>query len=326
MGIIRDRFNKIVAVEYKANTLNNVNDVSMLNLEDGECSQLLNVDIIDDGAVQRRKGYVSVLTGNIHSGWSSQTKDIAYFVQDSILYSFNGTTKKAVVALSNNSRCVFCEVNDIVIYSNNVDFGIIENAVNVLLTAPTEPFKVAPVAGQCLEFYNGRLYIGSGNIVYCTDPYNLEQMDERFCVVLEATSRITMVRRTDDGLFIGTEKEIFFLKGADQQEGSFEQVSVAAYGCIYGTDCFINGEYLKDGSIAGTAVLFSSTRGICLGSNGGAFRNISQTYYTPIFGEEGSALIRFKDSQVHYIANTNVGTEAFNHNAQPTFDVDSIEA
>ena len=326
MGIIKDRYNKIVAVEYKANTLNNVNDVSMLNLDAGECSQLLNVDILDDGAVQRRKGYTSILAGNIHSGWSSPTKGIAYFVQDSILYSFNGISKTAIVVLSNNGRCVFCEVNDVVVYSNSVDYGIIENNINATLTVPTEAFKIAPIAGQCLEFYNGRVYIGSGSIVYCTDPFNIEQMDERVCIVTETSSKITMVRRTDDGLFIGTEKEIFFLKGTDQQESGFEQISVAAYGCIYGTDCFINGEYLKDGSIAGTAVVFSSSRGICIGSNGGAFRNISQTYYTPIFGEEGSALVRFKDSQVHYIANTNVGNEAFNHNAQPNLDVDSIEA
>lgn len=326
MGIIKDGYNKIVAVEYKANTLNNVNDVSMLNLDAGECSQLLNVDIVDDGAVQRRKGYTSILAGNIHSGWSSPTKGIAYFVQDSILYSFNGTTKTAVVALSNNGRCVFCEVNDVIVYSNATDYGVVENNANATLTVPTEAFKMSPVAGQCLEFYNGRVYIGSGNIVYCTDPFNLEQMDERTCVVMETASKITMVRRTDDGLFIGTEKEIFFLKGTDQQESGFEQISVAAYGCIYGTDCFINGEYLKDGSIAGTAVVFSSSRGICIGSNGGAFRNVSQTYYTPNFGSEGTAIVRFKDSQIHYLANTNVGSEAFNHNTQPNLDVDSIEA
>lgn len=326
MGIIKDRFNKIVAVEYKANTLNNVNDVSMLDLDKGECSELINVDILDDGAVQRRKGYTNVLSGGVHSGWSSPTKGIAYFVQDSILYSFNGSSKTAIVALSNNGRCRFCEVNDVVVYSNGIDYGVIENNLNTALTVPTEPFKIAPVAGQCLEFYNGRVYIGSWNIVYCTDPFNLERMDERICIVTEAASKITMVRRTDDGLFIGTEKEIFFLKGTDQQESGFEQISVAAYGCVYGTDCFINGEYLKDGSIAGTAVVFSSSRGICIGSNGGAFRNISQTYYTPNYGSEGTAIVRFKDSQIHYLANTNVGSEAFNHNTQPNLDVDSIEA
>jgi len=320
MGIVRDRFNNLVAVEYKPTTINNVNDPALLAID--EFVSLTNVDLLDDGAIQRREGYSVTLAASSHSGWSNSSATKAFVVQDSILYGFDGTSVVQITTLQNNNRCCFCEVNNVVVYSNGLDYGIIEDGVSYGPVLPDLEFKITPKAGQCLEFYNGRLYIGSENIVYCTDPFTVDYADERHCVVFDANSKITMIRRTDDGLFIGTETEIFYLSGNDVQEGLFTAKNVANYGCILGTDVFVNGEYVKDGS--GTSALWCSTRGVCYGGSGGSFRNLTNNYYTYEYGYQGSAIIRFRNSQIHYIANTNSGDAAFNQNIPITLDVDSI--
>lgn len=361
MGIVRDRFNNIVAVEYKFSTMNNVNDNAFLDIDKGECSLLQNVDLLDDqGGVVRRKGYTATtITDDIHSGWSDGT--IGYYIKSGALYSFDGVTERYLTYVG-SGRCCFVTVNNIIVFSNGFVIGSIENGVASLfpevpvsekstwmpnaagadiatidgsdntpfrtLTKTTEvdlyAHKVKTVAGQCLEFYNGRLYIGSGNTLYCSETFNIEQMDERFNIVAMYDSRITMVRRTVDGLIIGTELETFFLSGKDQQEGGFEQIVLAAYGSVFGTDVFILGENIKDGG-PGEAALWCSTRGICFCGQGGSFKNLTEDYYTYKYGSSGCGLIRFKDGQIHYIANVAQEQTAFNQNAQPQLDVDSIE-
>lgn len=325
MGIVRDRFNKLVAVEYKFNTMNNVSDPADLDIDKGECALILNADVGTDGSVSRRDGYTLQYEGAYHSGWSSPTRDVAFYVKNGNITQFDGTTERTIVAVDPSVRCVFEEVNNVVVYSNGLVYGLIESGVSYSPSVPSEAFKVPVPSGQCLKFYNGRMYVAKDNILYCTDPFTVEWCDERDYVVSVFEDRITLVNKTDNGLLVATESEIFFLQGNDPVEGGFSFKELADYGAVFGTGVQVKDEIVKGAQGTGNGVIFCSKRGVCHISGSGTFTNLTQTYYTYPYGQEGCAIVRFKGGDIHYLANLDSTIEAFNQTDLPTFEVDSFE-
>jgi hypothetical protein len=313
MGIVYDRFNNLVAVEYEIATANNVKHPILLDLGKGECAKLENVDILN-GSVKRRQGYTEVSLGNCHSGWSHPTKEEGYYVKDDTLFLFDGVSHISIVSVT-GPRCCFCQVNDLVIYSDGTDIGAIKGGAVVSVPVPIEDYKIPLIGGQCLEFFNGVLYIGSGTTIYKSDPYSLF-MDSRFCVESDFDSRVTMIKAVDAGLYVSTELETFFLTD--------ELRVLADYGCILGTDITIKAENIKNGG-EGTGVLWCSLRGVCFGDNTGNFTNITQENYNFDYGAVGGALLRFRDGHIHYLASTFKENTRFNPFIQPVLDVDSVD-
>lgn len=324
MGINKDRYGKLLGVEYTFSTMNNVNNELRMPLEKGHCAELTNVHVNSDSSVITRRGYTKVSEAVAHSAFSTSNSNKVYIVVGNIIYNYTATGMSPIKVLSNSERCVFIEVNDVILYSNGTDIGVIEDGIAVELEPSTDEFKTKLIAGQCLAYYNGRIYVGSGNTLYCSEPFSLDTMDERFCVVSIYDSRITMVRPVDGGIFIGTDSETYFLSGKDQQEGLFSQESIAPYGVIYGTDVFISDDSIGE-DFAGDCAIWCSTRGVCSGHSDGKFSNRTLSYYTNISGDTGSGFLRYEDGEVHYIANPNVGNEAFNTSILSTIDVDSQE-
>jgi len=320
MGIKRDRFNNIVAVEYTFATTNNVLDPINLDIGKGECQLIENIDITP-GTVARRAGYTQVHTDSIHSGWSSPTRNIAFYVKAGVLTQYDGSVERAIKTIG-STRCCFVEINDVVAFTNGLEYGLIQDGTYYAPVVPNEPFKVAVPSGNCLCFYNGRIYVAKGNLLYCTDPFTAEYCDERFNVVGSYDSNISIVAKVDDGLLVGTDTEIFFLQGADPYEGGFSNISKADYGAVAGTDIEIKDGILAKGT--GTCVMFSSKRGICLVTSGGSFSNITQDYFTYPYGSIGTAILRYSEGFPYYLANTTTDYEAFNQETLPTLDIDSI--
>ena len=181
--------------------------------------------------------------------------------------------------------------------------------------------------GNALCYYNGRVYISVDNILFCSDPFSITQCDERQRVVGVFDGRINIVNKVDDGLLVCTENEIVFLQGSDPVEGGFQVIYKADYGAVKGTDRIIkNRVKAKEGSLlSGTGILFCSHQGVCYIGNGGDFINLTQEYYTYKYGANGTAIIRYKDGNAHYIANIDATYNAFNQDELQTIDVDTAE-
>ena len=93
MSITQDRFGNLVKVSYTFKTINNVADVSELDLTKGEMQALENVDISSSGAVSRRRGYTRISEDVAHSAWTSPTFETALYVKSGTIYSFDGTNE-----------------------------------------------------------------------------------------------------------------------------------------------------------------------------------------------------------------------------------------
>lgn len=286
-----------------------------------EVVKLVNVDPDNRGGAALRPGreQASVATG-LHSGWSDpHTPDIGYFVNGTFLNRVDAAGALTIVKydLIPGRHVTFCQINDALVYSNGLQFGVIENGADTPPFTPTAPFKVRMVAGSAMEFYNGRLYTlvdnydgTPGCALICSDsldtPGGIESMDTRQNIVGVFRGAGKMVCRVESkdggGLFVSAGDETFWLAGRDAVlEGGFAaQESVAPYAAIPGTARAIKGELLK-GNLSGNACIWASTRGVCVGAAGGVFLNVSEKKVSYPDGQVGTAVVREENGLVHYV-------------------------
>jgi hypothetical protein len=291
VGVQHDPQGQLKGCQYIFSGMNNIIDSTNLDVSTGRVVDGINVDFDNTNSANIRRGYTVSYAGAYHSGWSNEDRTVAYMVSSSWLYEFDGEgAPYAIIHLSNNNHCEFCQVNDVVVYSNGTDFGVLGGSFSQRQTYSPE-FKVATSGGRCLEFYNGRLYFARGTSLYCTDTFDVEHVDVRFSRVATFQHTITMCKRVEDGLWIGTEKYIYFLAGDDIREGGFTQTIVAKAGVVYGTACKTNAEYVPEAQNINNVVIFLSTGGICSGGNGGKYVNHSFNEMSFDVGASGTATI-----------------------------------
>jgi hypothetical protein len=319
-------------VTYKIGGMNNVDDPAEVGRPADSRALVFTEGVlmvnVDPGPVTTlRPGYSVALPGAHHSGWSDPyngTPAEAYFVTGTLLNRLNsdGTVTAVKFDLIPDIPVAFCQVNEAVAYSNGIQFGVIEDGADTAPFFPTDQFKERMVAGKMMEWFNGRLYALVDNppgvvgcALICSDsldvPGGIESMDTRQNVVDVFEGAGAMLQRVDDGLFVGTDLETFFLGMSDAvlNGGLQTQVSVAPYGVIPGTCRPIKGELLGK---SGNCCLWYSQRGVCLGTTGGGFINITQDKVSIPTGERGTALIWEKNGKVMYRAVMEGSGEAYN--------------
>jgi hypothetical protein len=324
-GIQRDWKNNLTGCQYIFDGINNIIDPTNLDLESGALVDAINVDLDNTNSANRRNGYVKTFAGTYHSGWSNDSKSIAYMVSNGWIYEFDGvTTPYPIIQVTSNNRMEFVQVNDVVVYSNGSDFGVIGNS-SQQIALYSEEFKTQTLGGRTLEFYNGRLYYSRDNSLYCSDVFDVEHTDVRYNRVATFPHVVTMCKRVEDGLWIGTEKYVYFLKGDDIREGGFEQIVVSKAGVVYGTACKTNAEYIPEAQATNNVVVFLTTAGICSGGNGGKYTNHSFNTVTFDVGSTGTATIRNEHGISQYLACFDVdsGYEYNTYQSDITVDVNT---
>jgi hypothetical protein len=309
MGIVKNRYNQLVAVEYDFKTINNVNDPC--ELEIGEYTRLENVDITNKNGIKTRVGYSVVNTDSTHSGWSDGKR--GFVVKDNVLCTSAG---QAITTLSNAMFCNFCSCGDYIAFSNGTDIGFIDSS-NQAIAPPnsTTQHKISVPAGQQLTYTNGRLYIARENLILCSDAFNPMQSDERLYVVAVMDDRVTMLEAIDAGLCVGTTSEVILFQGSDAASG-FEQKTLADYGVIENTACEASPETL--------GVYFSTPQGVCFVDQAGSFKNLTYQTFRPAFGNIGAGFLKKSNGMVHYLANTDLLYQALNVAAVPNLETDSL--
>ena len=308
-GVTRDYYNKLTGCAYSFSGINNIIDPSNLDLSTGRVADAINVDFDNTNSASRRDGFSLAYSGSFHSAWNNEQKTTAYMISGGWIYEFDGTSAPyPIIELSNDQTCEFCQVNDIVVYSNGTDFGVI-GGNNRQQRTYSEEFKAATLGGRCLEFYNGRLYFSRNGSLHCTDTFDVEHVDVRFNHVATFPHSITMCKRVEDGLWVGTEKYVYFLKGDDIREQGFEQIIAAKAGVVYGSAVKTNAEYIPEAKATNNLVLFLTTQGICSGGNSGSFVNHSFNEVSFDVGAKGSATLHNKAGASYYIVSFDVDSK-----------------
>lgn len=298
--------------------INNVLDPYNLPIEKGQLVSASNLDIDNTNSISTRRGYSSIVAkSGIHSGWDNGNR--SFYVDGEYLKEFVSSTDIRVIDIVTvGLRMYYTAVNDVILYSNGIEHGFI-GGENKQSRTYSEYFKEDTVFGTHLEFYNGRVYHAKNNSLFCTDTFDAEHTDKRFSDVLTLRSKITMVRRVLDGLFVGSENQIHFLQGKDILEGGFDLKILADYGVINGSDVCSTGEYFPKSESTGEICLFMTQKGICTGGVNGKFINHSVGIYSPPAAKDSTAKFVKKNGVTQYICtlftNTNIPENGYINNA-----------
>ena len=162
-------------------------------------------------------------------------------------------------------------------------------------------FGVAPPAGSLLEYHDGRIYIGDGNVVWVTQPlrYGLVKRSKDFWLF---GSAVTMMKSVQDGIYIAADKT-YFLSGIDTVE--LDNKDVLPYGAI---NCQpIEVTRTTEGVIR---VAWWSVRGLCIGEKNGEVKNIMEDRVAVSEFKRGSLLFREHDGIRQIVACLQGGTES----------------
>ena len=92
-------------------------------------------------------------------------------------------------------------------------------------------FGIVPPAGSVLEYFNGRIYIAEGSVVWFTDAlrYGLVKPHRNF---LQFPEPVTVMKAVADGIYICAD-QTYWISGVDTSE--FQQIPVLPYGAVSGT-------------------------------------------------------------------------------------------
>lgn len=147
-----------------------------------------------------------------------------------------------------------------------------------------------PPAGTSLAMYRGRIYIASGAHLFATTPLSYEHCDLRDYRSIDG-SDIRLLAAVDSGLFIGTERAVYFLSGASFADNAlvrkFDGNVVA--GSLAAGDA---GEILGNPQMNGMAgVMFATSAGVVLGMPDGSLINLTSDRYQMPAASTGAAVL-----------------------------------
>jgi hypothetical protein len=154
-------------------------------------------------------------------------------------------------------------------------------------------------SGDVLAAYNGRLYIARGNLLVYSEPYNYETCDMRMNYI-QFPDRVTIIAPVKDGIYVGTETETLFLRGADPAE--FAAETVAPVGSIFGTLVYADPGFVTKDGLKGQAPMWMTTRGVCAATESGVFTELTSGRYVLPDATSGAGLYRYQRGVPQYIS------------------------
>lgn len=133
-------------------------------------------------------------------------------------------------------------------------------------------------AGICPTFWRGRALIAERNVLYASRPNDWEAFDVRRDYK-QFVDPITLVVPVDDGIYVGTEKELAFLAG--NQFDALVYRRVVDGRTVLGSGVSVPGALVKQGEGAGqgAAMLCIADGRIVAGFNGGGIIRLTENVY-----------------------------------------------
>lgn len=158
----------------------------------------------------------------------------------------------------------------------------------------------APPPGQDLTLHRGRIIIAAGAFLFGTTALGYEYVDLRDYLAIDGT-KIRFVIGVEHGLYVATEKQVFFLAGDRLEDMSLKTVVNAAgvaRSAVLADGFAVTGNQ----ALAGQQVaLFATGDGICMGTPDGQVVHLSRDRYRFTATASGAACFRQTDTLNQYL-------------------------
>lgn len=266
-----------------------------------ELSAAVNVDLDDSGKPSVRDGFAlhQAITG-AHDGFSAN--GVCVYVRGGTLYRFVPATKVStpLVDVGSDNKMRYWAHSDRIWFTNGVVIGEVKDGEASLFDLPTNAteFKEMLPPGQAIAFFRGRLYTAVDEFLNMSDDVRLGRMDTEMGFK-QFTGYIRLIAPTLDGLYVGTDKAVYFGQGATLHKMPFVKVSDCA--ALDVPVQYEEASAVKGLQIEGLFPFFTTEDGVCVGLPQGQLLNLTEDRYVMPFGTTGASMMREINGQVHYI-------------------------
>jgi hypothetical protein len=299
MGSLMDKALKIFS---RTTGLNNKQDASELeaNFETGltELSEAVNIDITDRGKIKRRAGFERLDTDAWYSIAGFGDFGLGLVGDSLFIIHPDGTFTGIRSGLTSGAKMSYQQVIDEIFYCNGSENGVVRgNASWTWLsnTAPTTPgvkynmrHLTAPPIGELVSYLSSRIYIAKKDVLFFSLPWSYYWFvpGQDF---ITFSGKTNMLCPTVAGMFVGTEKGVFFMRGLDPHEA--EIVQIADYPAVKWSNVKVDPKvFPPDFNFRGDSWAWVSKEGICVGSGDGIFFNLTNERLDIEFALEGAGL------------------------------------
>jgi hypothetical protein len=284
-----------------------------------------NVDLSDTGHISRRLGFTQTLAGRFHSFWSNGS--IALAVQDQQLVSvvFSPVAAATNLLAVGTLRMSYVDVLGTIYFSNGQMIGNYTAAGGAVplsgfgdydfdkqTLSRLDQHVSAPLPGTELEFFAGRLIVANEDALWYSRPYLPNAFDLRTDYL--PWRNATLVKGVADGLYVGTETEVWFLSGLNPK--AFSARKVSSVGAIKGTSLSSQWTF-SDGHVELVAV-WESVMGKIIGRAGGQLEFCTEQRVSYPTGTEGASLIRDMNGFTQHISTFPSASGAESQNMRTT--------
>lgn len=285
------------------------------------------VDISRKGKLRRRKGYSLLTAGNFHSCWTSPS-GVTFVVQDQTLSLVNDDYSLTAIGATSHFPLSYAQVAHEVFLSDGTRIWVYDGSLTQLIAVGsydrsatdldvTEDvaFHSAPPPGNVLAAYFGRLLVADSEAIWYSRGFFPRQFDLRYDFI--PVSGVRMLAVVDDGVYVGTEKEVLFFQGRNPKQLQVRRVS--GCGVVQGASGVYDGVAFKpEWKGALVAAWLSSNGAFLLGASGGSVADVTGQRGEFDVGALGCLLLRTEDGDSHLVAATAPGGNEGNFRA---FDV-----
>jgi hypothetical protein len=264
-----------------------------------DLSAAVNVVLDDSGKISRRVGFaLSAAFAGAHSGFSDSGTCLC--VKGGILYSFvpGVWTFTPLVGVGNDSTMRYCTGAGRIFFSNGVVIGEVKDGAASLFGTTTVAFKTTLPAGQAIAHHKARLYVGVDNMLWVSDVKPLSRADLRFGFK-QFPHPIRMIASGPEGIYVGTEKAIFYGPGGNPLKMPFGKVSSCGAKDI--PVQYRDASEISGLQIEGVFPVFTTDDGVCMGLPQGQILNLTEDKYAMPSGTTGASMAREIDGQTHFI-------------------------
>lgn len=262
--------------------LNNVVDPARLGADENGVTPLAvayNVTHDPSGRIGRRRGFVQKNADDSHSGFCDGG-DCLYASSSSLLRLNKDYSREVLRSdLTTGADLSYVQVAGSIYYANGFQRGIVpqggsDTAWEAAEYQGPESRKLYhdPPTGHLLAFFDSCILVAKGNVISRSDRFQYGWF-RRYAFV--EGKRITMMQPVQGGLFVATASKTFFYEGSNIEQ--MQRKEVADYGVHEGTNKKAPSSLLGLENFGPEVFVWASPQGLCVGANGGFFKNLTET-------------------------------------------------
>lgn len=210
--------------------------------------------------------------------------------------SSDSQVTKIRVYITPNDGDIFYHYGDL---NNGVTTALISDTYGLVEAQDTFRLMPPPL-GTKVKYFNGRLYIQQGNLLWYSDKWSYELFDltSNF---LQFEEEIIDFYPVDNGMWVGTETKLYWLSG--REPSSMRRDLKELVTVVSNTGFAISGAYIFiENTPIGYKWLVTTSRGIFVLFNDGIALSLTEKNIALPTAEEGSALFIQTDGINRYVS------------------------